>query len=76
MYKHLMAREWGSSHQHTDRARGNGLQLKCAKFHLNTKHFCTVRVEKHWHRPRRGIAESPSVEIFKAQLDMVQGKLL
>lgn len=27
---------------HTDRARGNGLQLKCAKFHLNTKHFCTV----------------------------------
>lgn len=60
----------------TDRARGNGHQLKCTKFHLNTNHFFTGRVVKQWYRLHREVVESPTVEIFTAQLGMVLSNLL
>jgi len=40
------------------------------KFHLNAKHFLTVRVVKHWNRVPREAVESPSLQIFKTQLDI------
>jgi len=36
----------------------------------------TVRLTEHWHRLRREIVASPSLEILKSQLDTVLGNLL
>ena len=33
------------------------------------KNFFMVRVTEHWHRLPREVGESPSMEIFKTQLD-------
>ena len=61
----------------SDRTRGNGRKLKYTGFPLNIrKHFFTLRVTEHWHRLPRGVVESPSMEIFKSRLDMVQGNWL
>ncbi|KFW95368.1 hypothetical protein N336_04559, partial [Phalacrocorax carbo] len=49
-------------------------QLKHRRFSLNIrKHFFTVRVTEHCHRLPREVVESPSLEIFKRNLDMVLG---
>ncbi|KFV88701.1 hypothetical protein N308_12824, partial [Struthio camelus australis] len=55
----------------------SGHKLKHRKFHLNMrKTFFPVRVTEHWHRlPRDGV-ESPSLEIFKARLDVILGNML
>jgi len=60
----------------SDRTRGNGHKLK-QKFQLNVrKNFFVLRVIEHWHRLRRGIVESPSLEIFKTRLDVVLCNML
>ncbi|KAK4823967.1 hypothetical protein QYF61_008353 [Mycteria americana] len=60
----------------THRTGGDDHELKHMKFHPNTrKHFSTVRVVKHWHRLPRKVVESPSMEIFKTQLDTVAGNV-
>ncbi|KAK4816381.1 hypothetical protein QYF61_016285 [Mycteria americana] len=43
---------------------------------LAIKHFFTESVTKHWNRLPRDIVESPSLEILKSHLDMVQGNML
>ncbi|KFQ48924.1 hypothetical protein N333_02356, partial [Nestor notabilis] len=40
------------------------------------KKFFTMRVVKHWHRLPREVVDAPSLETFKARLDVVLGNLI
>ena len=56
----------------SDKTRGHGHRLKHLKLPLNVrKYFSAVMVVKHWDRLPREVVESPSLEIFKTQLDKV-----
>jgi len=65
-----------SQWRHSKSTWGKGHKLKSRKFHLNVgKRFITVS-DQHLNRfPREGV-ESPYVEIYNHQLDMILGSLL
>jgi len=54
---------------HSDRTRSNGLKFECRKFHTNTWKNFMLRVTDHWNRLHIEVVESPSMQIFKTQLD-------
>ncbi|KGL94638.1 hypothetical protein N301_10844, partial [Charadrius vociferus] len=55
----------------------NGYKLAEGRFRLNIrKKFFTLMVVRHWNRLPREVVEAPSLEGFKARLDVALGNLV
>ncbi|KGL96630.1 hypothetical protein N301_08796, partial [Charadrius vociferus] len=53
----------------------NGYKLEEGRLNIRKKFF-TLRVVRHWNRLPREVVEAPSLEVFKARLDVALGNLV
>ena len=59
------------------RTRRNGLKLRQGRCRLDIRRkFFTQRVVTHWNRLPKEVVDVPSLEAFKARLEVALGSLL
>ena len=68
---------WLFTRVDSNRARGNGFNLGQGRLRLDIRRkFCTQRVVPHWNRLPKEVVDAPSLEAFKARLDVALGSLV
>ena len=74
---------WGSlivtilTDMDNDRTRGNSFKLSLGIFRLDIRRkFSTQRLVTHWKRLPKEVVDAPSLEAFKARLDVSLGSLV
>ena len=69
--------QWLFTRVDSDRIRGNGFKLGQGRFRLDIRrNFFTQRVVTLWNRLPKEAVDAPSLEAFKARLDVALGGLV